>query len=267
MNAFAELVKLHFKVFIQYKWGFAMSLLVQPIIIIINIALFSSIYAHNNSTMIKGYSLDQMIWYFNATSFVYIFIWNFTDIRISERILSGDLAIDLLRPISVFRIELSNAISLRVVGVLIEFIPGIFLYSIIFYPSFLSILSTLKFILLAMTAFILYYLCNFILGLLAFYVKNNTSLSGFRVALMAIAGGAGIPMEFYPDKLANFLEYLPFKHMFYWPVQIFLNKPDVQSLDFFIKTIGIMFIWIIIFYLLAKIFWNAAIKQFCSVGG
>lgn len=267
MKTFIEIIKLNLKVFLQYKWGFAMSLVMQPIIIMINIALFTSIFQYNNTNSIKGYTLDQMIWYFNAASFVFIFIWNFTDVRISERILSGELAIDLLRPVSVFRVELGNAIALRTVGVLFEFVPGIILYSLIFFPTFLTIVSTLKFIALAMLAFLLYFLFNFLLGLLAFVVKNNTSLSSLRVTLVAIAGGSMIPMEFYPKWLYDALEFLPFKHMFYWPVQIFLNKPEVQSMDFMIRTITIILIWMTTLYVLCKVLWKLAVRQFASVGG
>ena len=136
MKPFLEVIRMHFKVFIQYKWSYMISLIIEPISLLINIALFTSIYSYNHTTFIKGYSLNQMIWYFMGATFVSVFVWNFTDSRISNKILSGDFTIDLLRPISVFRFELANAIALRIVGVLMEFVPGVILYSLILLSPF-----------------------------------------------------------------------------------------------------------------------------------
>jgi ABC-2 type transport system permease protein len=267
MAAFLEIIRMHFKVFIQYKWTFVLTLIIHPVILLINVALFTSIYAYNQTQFIKGYSLDQMIWYFTAVSFISIFVWNFTDQRISNRILTGELTIDLLRPVSLFRFELANAIALRITGIFFEFVPGIILYSLLYFPRFLTVAAFVKFFILAVTAFFIYYLFSFLLGLSAFIIKSNTAIIDIRVAIMSIIGGSVIPLEFYPGWLNAILDFLPFKYIFYWPVQFFLNKEAVRGLDKFILIFLIQWLWILIFYWVCKFLWKKAVKKFCAVGG
>lgn len=267
MAAFFEVIRMHFKVWVQYKWTYMLTLIIHPIILLINIALFSSIYAHNHTQFIKGYSLEQMIWYFTTVSFINIFAWNYTDVRISDRILTGELAIDILRPVSLFRFELANAIALRLAGVFFEFIPGIVLFSLIYYPRFLTLASLIKFVILAIMTFLIYFLLNFILGLLAFLIKNNTAIISLRVTIIYIIGGAIIPLEFYPDWFNNLLDFLPFKYMFYWPVQFFLNKESVRGLDKMVQIFLVQWFWVLILYILCKLFWKKTVRRFYAAGG
>jgi len=267
MIAFLEVIKLHLKIFFQYKWGFAITLLIQPFSVLINVALFSSIYKFNGTSSIKGYSLDQMIWYFTVINFIWAFIWNFTDGRIANKILTGDLSIDLLKPISLFRFELGNAIALRIVGVLMEFVPGVVLYSLIYYPQFLTVFSLMKFILVVMFSFTLFYLLNFLIGLLAFVIKNNSSLTTLKMLFISLAGGAFMPLEFFPAWVNRIIDFFPFKYMFYWPIQFFLNKAGAQELSDLLRVLSIQTAWILVMYISCKIFWNKAASKFCAVGG
>lgn len=267
MAAFFEIIRMHFKVFIQYKWVYALTLVIHPVILFINTALFSSIYAYNQTQFIKGYSLDQMVWYFTAVSFIAVFVWNYTDQHISNRILTGELTIDLLRPVSLFRFELGNAMALRICGVLFEFAPGIILYSLLYFPRFLTVAAFLKFFILAVTAFFIYYLFSFLLGLSAFVIKSNTAIIDIRVAIMSIIGGSIIPLEFYPGWLNTVLDFLPFKYIFYWPVQFFLNKESVQGFSQLVRIFSIQVLWIGILYFLCQWLWKKAVKKFCAVGG
>lgn len=267
MAAFLEIIRMHFKVFIQYKWVYALTLIIHPIILLINMALFSSIYAYNHTQFIKGYSLDQMIWYFTAVSFIAVFVWNYTDQRISNRILTGELTIDLLRPVTLFRFELGNAVALRICGVLFEFVPGIILYSLLYFPRFLTAAAFIKFFILAVTAFVIYYLFSFLLGLSAFIIKSNTAIIDIRVAIMSIIGGSIIPLEFYPGWLNTILDFLPFKYIFYWPVQFFLNKESVQGTGPLVRVFLIQWLWIGILYFVCQFLWKKAVKKFCAVGG
>jgi ABC-2 type transport system permease protein len=49
MRLFLTVIKINFKIMIQYKWGFLISLIGDPFVMLVNVALFSSIYAYNNA--------------------------------------------------------------------------------------------------------------------------------------------------------------------------------------------------------------------------
>ncbi len=267
MSTFLSYYKKSFKIMIQWRWGFAISLLIDPMVLLINISLFTSIYNYNNTQNILGYSLSQMIWYFAGTSFIWYLTYNFTDRNISTGILSGDIAVLLLKPVSIMKVELAEALALRTNGLLFEFIPSLILYSLIYHPDFLSIFSLLRFLTVIIFAFSINFLLNFLIGISAFVIKSNFSLQSLKSAVVGLLAGVFFPIDFFPDFIQNIASYLPFQYIFYVPIQVFLNKSNTNSLEGFMQIILIMLIWTVLLYVLCKVLWSKAVKRFCAVGG
>lgn len=267
MRAFIKIIELQLKIFFYHKWSFFIHFAIRPIVILINIALFTAIYQYNNTNSIKSYSLNQMIWYFIASGFVWIFMTNFADSIISRKIITGELVMDLLKPLSLFRHELANAIALRTVGVCMEFIPGIIFFSLMYRPTFLTPLSLGKFVFFEIMAFFLYFLLNFLIGLLAFVINNNSSITALKWVLISLTGGFFMPLDFFPNWINRVLDLLPFKYMIYWPIQVFLNKENYNGIDAFLVILIHQVIWIVVLYILCKLSWKSAVKKFCVAGG
>jgi len=266
MRTLIEIIKIEFKEDLQYTFAFMMSIIVQPIILLINIALFTSVYAYNNTSQILGYDLGQMIWYMTSAHFIWVIVFNFADYRISDRVLSGDLNMDLLRPLSLFKYELGIAIGLRVTAFFTELIPGLIVFSIIYFPSFMSGISVVKFCVSILFSFLIMYMLNFLTGLTAFKLQNNASITGIKVILMSILGGSAIPLEFFPVPIRQVLMFLPFEYIFYWPIQFFLNTQSSHGLSVFVRTIGIQTVWVVLLYGLCRWFWHKASRNFSAVG-
>ncbi len=266
MRVVFAMIKTNLKLMIQYKWGFLVSLIADPIVMVVNIALFSTIYSYNNETSILGYSLSQMIWYFTGVTFIWYFIWNFTDQNIASKILSGDLAMDLLKPTSIFKLQFSEAIALRTTGIMFEVIPGFIIFRLIFYPDFMTVLSILRFLAVVVMAFTLFFLINFLVGLTAFVIKSNFSLRSIKAILISITAGAYIPLEFFPPWLNRINDFLPFKYLFYWPIQFFINRGDAAHAETLLRILGIQILWAVGLFALCKFLWKLSIRKFCAVG-
>ncbi|HEX3047401.1 MAG TPA: ABC-2 family transporter protein, partial [Bacillota bacterium] len=256
-----------FKIALQYKGGFMITVIIQPIAMLANIVLFKSIYAYNQTATIKGYSLEQMIWYFTAGTFVFALTWNFADSNLSRKILSGELAIDLLRPISIFKLEFGQAVALRLAAFFVEFLLGFVVFILIIFPNFMSVASVLKFLAVVFFSFLLFFLVNFLIGLASFYIKSISSLGGLKMFLLLLTGGAFIPLEFFPAWAMRIINLLPFKYIYYWPVQFFLNREFTQGIRLFLEVLGAQALWTIGLFALCKLIWRFAVKKFCAAGG
>ncbi|HEX9059067.1 MAG TPA: ABC-2 family transporter protein [Clostridia bacterium] len=267
MRAFLASVKIHMKSMLYYRGSFIISLLIDPVYFIINFALVSSIYSYNKTDLIKGYSMTQMIWYFAAVSFTWYFIYNSADLNISSKVLSGALTSDLQKPITIFQTELSEALAIRLLAVVFNFIPSIFIYSIFKFPSFLTLQSMLKFVIVVSFAFVIFFEINFLLGMASFIIKSNYSVQGIKFFLINLTAGAFIPLDFFPDWFNGIIKFLPFKYMFYWPIQFFLNRSFSEKPFVFLEIILIQAFWCLLLYSFCKFFWSRALKKFCAVGG
>jgi len=266
MRKLWEIIKVELKIDLQYTFAFMISVLVQPIIMFMSLALFTSVYTYNDTDMILGYKMIQMIWYFTCVHFMWVILFNFADMRISDKVLSGDLNIDLLRPVSLFKYELGNAIGLRLMALFVEFLPGLFVYSLIVFPRFLTPISILRFIAVIPLAFLIMYMLNFLTGLSAFKLQSNTSITGIKAIFISILGGGAMPLEFFPDSIQNALRFLPFEYMFYWPIQFFLNTDMASGTTVFLKIISIQAFWAILLFGICKFAWTRVSRDFSAVG-
>ena len=266
MKSFCEMIRMNIKIYIQHKWGFLFTLFVQPVVLLINYFIFTSIYAYNGTAVIKGYEVNQMIWYYTAVHFVSIFIWNNAHQNISSKVLSGDISVDLLKPTNLYLIELADAIGLRLVGILLEFLPAVFIYSLVVFPDFISIISVLQFLVTSILSFFLYFNLGFFVGMFAFLLKRSQTINAIKDVLVNVFGGVLIPLEFYPQAIAGVLDYLPFKYIFYWPVQFFLNR-HVGELSVFLRVTVIQLIWILLLFALAQVMSKSMMRRYCAVGG
>lgn len=266
MRKFWEIVKINYKSLIQYKWTFAMSVLAQPFVMIVNYLVFYGIYSYCGKGQIRGYDMEQMVWFYTANLLVNSFVWNNIVGEMTYKIRSGELSNDLLKPMSVFTYGLSNTVASRMIAVIMDFLPGLVVYSLILPPSFMTPLSMLRFLLLMLPTFFLNYLLSFLVGLCAMIIKNDTSLQAVSGVMIAFAGGSLIPMEFYPGWLNMLLDFLPYKYVYYYPIQIFLNKYSGDVWEMWGKIIVIQGVWMIGLFIVYKMVWGRAVRRYCAVG-
>ncbi len=267
MQIYKEIIKMNIKVFFQHRMAFFMTLIMQIALILIYLSLFYSIYTYNDVDIIKGYNLSQMVWYFAAANFVTACVLNFADRRISNRIISGQLSVDLLRPLSLYTVEISNAIALRIIGFFIEFLLALMIIGVIYFPTFITVMSFLRFLLLIIGSFMISFLISYFIGLSAFYIKSNNSLIRLKTFFISFAGGAFIPLEFFPDWFNQIMDVLPFKFIYYWPIQFFLNREQTRGFNNLLKVLINQWFWVLLLGYIGHVFWKKVIKEYCAVGG
>lgn len=255
------------RVFFQYRASFALSLISFPVVLIVNAMLFERIYAHTGTDVIRGYTLSQMIWYYASVPFIYVFIYTFTAMRLSQRILSGELTIDFLRPLHIYLFEFAHAAASRVIGVAVEFLPTLFVYSLIYFPDFLTFASFMKFVATAVLAFVLMFQLNFLVGLTAFVLKDNRAVDDVKNVTLGLLGGAAVPMDFMPETVRRVADFLPFRYVFYEPLQFFLNKPETAGVMPLLHTVAAQIGWIVLLFAVGRIVWAYFARRFCAAGG
>lgn len=267
MRVYWAVLKLYLKTALQYRAVFLASLIGDPLTHLIHIAFFTALYSYNRAHHVLGYTLSQLIWYFAGISLVWQCIWNEADKNLPRKILSGDLAVDLLRPVSYFQFELADAVAGRLLGFVFEFLPALVIYSLLFFPSFLTPAAFLKFILVIPLSFGLFFLINYLIGLTAFRLQNNFSVQSIKVVVISVAAGGYIPFEFFPDWFRHFLGWLPFQYLFYWPIQVFLNQKATRGSMAFLQIVGMQLFWIAVLFWLCRTGWRRAIRKYCAAGG
>jgi len=189
--------------------------------------------------------------------------------RLSDLIASGKITNLLLFPQSLFKIEIFNAIGVRVLknlsGVFGSLI-GLLIAGILFKPILppqIGGIAILIFVCLPI-AFIIQFFIGIIIGASIFFVSDKRDFEGIAssyVAVLAILSGSIIPLNqlFYPQ----FFQSLPFAWIIHHPMQIYLgNYSNIEILYSILRGMA----WILVLYILAKIVFKLGLKKNESVG-
>lgn len=258
-----EIAKLSMKSNISYvfaAWGAFFSNIFQ---IFILYYLWMAIYG-NNSTL-DGIGKDQMITYIILSRILYTQItWSFIHV-LGNKIQSGDIVMDLLRPVDfqlfTYISRLGDIISFGIMNAIPALLlTGICLGLYIPHNPLILIYSVIS-LLMAIT---ISFFVEFWIGLLAFYTVNSWGLQTLYEAAIALFSGSLIPLAFFPSGIKPIVNFLPFKDMLYTPISIYLGIAKGNQI---IESVFFQFTWVIILLVLSRIMYCFSIKKVTIQGG
>ncbi|MEI7475093.1 MAG: ABC-2 family transporter protein [bacterium] len=258
-----EIAKVSMKSNISYvfaAWGAFFSNILQ---IFIFYYIWMAVYGDN--TVLNGISKDQMITYIILSRILYTQItWGFIHV-IGNKIQSGDIVMDLLRPVDfqlfTYISRLGDIISFGIMNAIPALIlAGMFLG--LYLPHNPIIL--LYFIISLLMAITISFFIEFWIGLLAFYTVNSWGLQTLYEASISFFSGSLIPLAFFPHWLKAIVNFLPFKDMLYTPISIYLGIVNGNQI---LESLFFQFLWVIALLVLSRLIYCFSIKQVTIQGG
>ena len=214
---------------------------------------------------ISGFTFSAMVTYYILVKIIDQ-IYSYEPSRlINEDIINGDLSNYLTKPVKYFFYRLFFSIGRRFARVLTSFtlifLAFIFLPQwVVFPPNFESLLF---FIISAIFSWILLYELAFIVGTISFWTSGNDGLRTAFDQLIGLLGGIWVPLSLFPKQMADILNVLPFRYLYFQLVQIYQGKIIGDDLYF---SVMIQVLWVAIFSLLCGYLWNRGLKKYESYG-
>lgn len=202
-----------------------------------------------------------------------------TEMELGNKVTSGSIAVDLIRPIGFFNYMFFNRIGSIAFNFVFSIIPLLVTAIFIFKVSIITdMLKILAFLMSVALSFFIVYIFEFLIGLTSFWTTQIFGVSLLKSSLVNILAGLTVPLSFYPDILQKVLLNLPFQAMYYIPVSIYLDLPYKSSLlqDFLLrlglynKTLNLIIeqsFWVAVFAAIAGLCWNIAKRKLVIQGG
>jgi len=248
-------------------------------IVFINIIYYLWVAVYSSSSSFNSLDLNKTLTYVVIVTIINRLISKNTEGILGNKVISGNIAIDLIRPIFFFNYLFFNRIGSIIFDFVFSIIPLLFVAIVFLKITVITDLITiLSFLLSILLAFILVYIMEFILGLVSFWNSQVFGLSLLKTSVVGILAGLTVPLNFYPEFLQNVFFNLPFQAMYYIPMAIYLNLPyrqtfiqkHIQICGISNGSIGLLIeqlIWILVFALLALLFWKVAKRKLVIQGG
>lgn len=262
LKTMLQLAKMQYKQYNIYKSNFYLFTINRIVEIVVYIFVWQAIY--NQTGNAGGYAISQMVTYYILVFSIISFVtWGINE-DMAHSIRNGQINKELLNPVSYFQyyfgVDLGELSFATVVG-LATFIICSFFWGITF-PT--NILNFILFIFIILLGIPITFFLQMIVGTVGFYSNSIWGMQIFRKALISIFSGIIAPITLFPMWFQNIANILPFKDLVYTPINIWLGNITMQEvLIIIIKQT----IWGIILYIIAKRFFNHAVKNITINGG
>ncbi len=262
LKTMLELGKIHFKEYTIYKSNFYLFTLNRLVEVIVYIFVWQAIY--NQTGNAGGFSIEQMItYYILVVSLSSIATWGINE-DMSHAIKSGKINKELLSPISYFKYYFG--IYLGEIGFAIPVSLATFILCSIFWKVAMpaNLINFILFLLVIILILPISFFIQMIIGTVGFYTNSIWGMQILRKSVISMFSGLIAPLTLFPVWFQKIANILPFKEFIYTPINIYLGRIEPNEIWIIIAK---LLAWITILYLIAKIFFNNAVKKITINGG
>lgn len=259
MSKYWALTRVTFQEDLFYRVNFFFYFLRQSIEFLVEIFLWRIVFQNKES--IAGYNYSQIFQYFLIIYLIRIISATGVDAHLAEMIRTGELSKYLLRPVSFFWAIFFHQLGRRLYRLL--YVGSLFLILIFSGWVKIDLPRVFLFALIFVNAVFLSFLYRFLLGNLAFWLLNISSLLWlFRQGANFLAG-SWLPPSFFPSWAESLIRALPFYLTLGFPAEFFQGK---TSLGLALVGIGQQWLWILGLFFLTALLWNKGVKEYEAVG-
>ncbi len=230
-------------------------------------ALWSALYAANGPQ--AGFSLKDMITY-STLALLLGLLYNVNGAYvIREKIREGNIAIDLMRPISVPLYVFADTVGQSGFA-LVQMVPslliamGLLALTGTHLSPPASLLDAGAFVVSVALGFIVNYFLDLLMATITFWTME---IFGFQIMVQFITSllsGAVVPLQFFPEALTKIALASPFAAIMSAPLSIYLGKYQGAEL---LSTLGMQAAWAVVFGVCALALWRVGERRVVIQGG
>jgi len=248
---------------LAYKFNVYGNVIMQTIIMIASAFFWKALFS--NSEIMNGVTVDTMLTYTVVSSLVSVLLSTNVEWRITMSVRKGTIAVDMMRPVNVFKVFFAENLGYVTALFFQNFLPILLIGSLIIkFPVPASVEDGLLFCVSMVMAFYINWYISVIFGMWAFKVIEMSALIQVKKHLIRLLSGSMIPLWFFPPWLQRILECLPFAYIYQMPISIFVGKYTRESLE---KGLLIQFIWLVVLYLVKSYLEKNVTKSVMIQGG
>jgi viologen exporter family transport system permease protein len=263
MRAYLPIARATYMIGIVYRFGFLFTILGNIVYLGVAYYLWKSIYTYSDT--IRGLTFNETFLYVGLGSAIFILLKTYADWYIHYEIREGNIATYLTKPIDYQIYNLFANLGSLLINLTAITLPTAVVMIFVFQVKVTPGVGLLLFPLSLLFAFLISFSIDYFIGLLAFYTESIWGVSITKEIIVTVLSGALIPLQFFPDAIQRVLYWLPFQAIYHTPLMM-ITRPD-QGMQVFVPMLLVQMAWALILFVLARLFYNQAIKVLRIAGG
>ncbi len=262
MRLYWEFIKNTFQSELVYRTNTFFMLIGNIIGLLIQISIWRALLLGKPETGIV--SFQQMVTYTILSTAISLFIGYDLLWIIEDKIRSGEIANDLIKPVDLRIMLLSQVVGGMGSTLFIELVPMLTFGILCFGIQLPTMENGVMFSIATFNGIIINsYIC-YICGLTGFWWNRVKQFFNLLRVSFRLFSGSFVPLWFFPKALADLAMLLPFRLIYYTPLAIYLGK--IPPLEVRWQIIN-QLLWIAAFFLIERLMWKKAIRKLVIQGG
>ena len=258
-----ELARIGFINILAYRLRYYMGVVTYFINVAVYYFIWRAIYEH--SAEIQGFRLNQMLTYVAIWWMIRSFYFNNIDHDLAVDVMEGKITMDLIKPVDFQTMHIARAAGESFFRLFMLTLPAGLLIGLVFpvQPP-VSVAHFVLFFVSVVLAFFIVAALNFLVGVCAVRLKSILGLLRAKYFLLELLSGLLLPMSFFPKPLQRIFDWLPFQHISYSPLLIYLGKVNGAEIT---RILSLQLAWIVILLLLGQGWWRLSRRKITIQGG
>lgn len=268
LRLYAGFIRLAFLKFLAYRLRYYTGVVSYTIFVSGNAYLYKALYASRpaaDGPEIGGLSLAEMITYIAVAWIGRSFTFNNIDRTLAMQVQQGEIAMQLIKPLHPQTVMMFEAVGEAAFRLLMFTLPIMVVVVPLYHiqgPAQPALFgwTLLSFVL----AFLIGSQLNFLVGCLAFDLKNINGVIRAKNISLDFLAGILVPFTFFPGWFQTVVSWLPFQGLSYVPVTIYLGKRTGDELWL---ALALQAVWALALFAGGRLLWNRAMRRVTVQGG
>ena len=269
LRPYLQLMRLTFLKLMAYRMRYVTGIVTYGVFVGGQYAIWRAIYAARGplNPLINGMTLHELTTYLAIGYIARSAYFTNTDSEIAARFQSGDVALDLLKPLAFHGQWIAQAAGETAFRVLFFALPMALALVPLFGVSMPVGNGWWQFPVLFVCAFLVNTELNLMAGTLCFFLEDITGMMSFKRSVIMLLSGLMVPLNFLWPVVATATLALPFALISYYPTMAYVGKLGTHGSLGFPAVMLVAVVWLATLRLANYLLWAKAQRQLEVQGG
>lgn len=250
---------------LQFRIGAAVRLFGNIIYLVIIYYLWKAIFDSSPTDVVNGMTFENTMIYLVLASTLFSTMEMYVTWDMGRRVQSGNIILDLLRPMGYEAYMLCGTLGNTLVAVIMNLIPTMVIVYLITNGGFALSINLIYFAVAVLFGTILNYFINFFVGTICFHTESIWGVNIMKEVVVMLLSGATIPLAFFPETFQKVVHYLPFHAIYNTPLTLLID--NTLSTEARLGMLTTQLSWLIVVGVISRAFLEFSLKKITVNGG
>jgi ABC-2 type transport system permease protein len=258
-----EFARIGFMDMLAYRLRYYTGVINYFISVTVYYFIWKAVFANNPS--FGGFSFDEMITYVVVGWTIRSLYFNNIDWDMATDIQEGKISMAMMRPVNLPLTYIGKALGEAAFRTVLLSLPTALVLALVFPVNGpRDFAHGAAFALSIAGSVLLVASINFIIGSCAIFLTSIAGLLRFKFWMQELLSGLLVPLALFPAPLRAISSLLPFEHIGYTPMMIYLGKISWPEIG---RTLTLEAFWIVTLLVAGNSLWNLMSRKITIHGG